>query len=94
MGDFLILMLSAAMILFFVLAGIEYAKSKSSIILICLVFIVFSAVFAWMITVNENKIPVEKVEKAWNEYAQECKEQHISWSELTFPEWLNIKASE
>ena len=40
-------------------------------------------------SVNENKIPVEEVEKEWNRYVMFCKQEHISWSDITFPDWLS-----
>ncbi|MBQ4556560.1 MAG: hypothetical protein IJA60_02805 [Clostridia bacterium] len=97
MMDFLILMLITAILLFFVLVGIEYASSKSKrtrIFLVYSIILAFSALNAWVITVNQNKIPIDSVEKAWNDYTKECREQHISWNELTFPEWLGFKAAE
>ncbi len=97
MMDFLVLMLITAILLFFALVGIEYASSKSKrtrIFLVCSIILAFSTLNAWVITINQNKIPIDSVEKAWNDYTEECREQHISWNELTFPEWLSIKASE
>ena len=54
----------------------------------------FSLLNGWIMCVNQNKIPVETVSKEWNRYATHCKQEHISWSDLTFPEWLSLVASE
>lgn len=76
---------------------IEYANRKPKdikTILISLIVLAFSLQNGWAMSVNQNKIPVEAVEKEWNRYVVYCRQEHISWSDLTFPEWLSIEASE
>ena len=82
---------------FFSLLPLEYAKDKSKRVcamIYCLVIFGFSILNGWQMNINLNKIPVSSVEKEWKEYTLYCKEEHISWDELTFPEWLAIVASE
>lgn len=97
MSDFLCFVLASAMLYFFSLVPIEYAFGKSEkvkIRIICLVIVVFSIVNGWAMSVNQDKIPLDSVEKAWENYTNFCSEEHISWSDLTFPEWLSLKTSE
>jgi hypothetical protein len=97
MSDFLIFVLASAMLYFFSLVPIEYAFSKSEkvkICLICLVIVVFSIVNGWLMYFNQNILPLDAVDKEWDRYVEYCRQEHISWSDLTFPEWLSLKASE
>ena len=96
MSNFLLYVLITMIVFFFSLSGIEYANSKPKrfrFFLIAIIMLTFSIWNAWALTVNENKIPIKNVEKLWYEYAAHCKEEHISWNELTFPKWLEIEAS-
>lgn len=97
MSDFFISVLLSAMLYFISLVPIEYAYSKTKktkINLICLVAIVFGIVNGWIMSVNENKLPLEAVNKEWERYVIYCRQEHISWNDLTFPEWLSLEASE
>ena len=93
MGDFLLFFISSAMIYFCTLVPLEYAfrkSKKTQMCIIVLVTVVFSIVNGWVILVNQNKIPVDAVEKEWDRYTDFCRQEHISWSDLTFPEWLSM----
>ncbi len=97
MSDFFVSVLLSAMLYFISLVPIEYAYSKTEktkINLICLVAVTFGIVNGWMMSVNENKLPLETVDKEWDRYVIYCRQEHISWSDLTFPEWLSLVASE
>lgn len=97
MSDFFIYAFSTAVVYFFSLVGIEYAYSKSRkvrLFLVCTIITAFSLFNGWVINVNKNRIPISSVEKAWNEYTTYCKEEHISWNELTFPDWLALTDAE
>jgi hypothetical protein len=96
MSDFLIFVLASAMLYFFSIVPIEYAVGKSEkvkIRLICLVIVVFSIVNGWLMYFNRNVLPLDAVDKEWDRYVTYCRQEHISWSDLTFPEWLSLKAS-
>lgn len=93
MSDFFIFFISSAMIYFCTLVPLEYAFRKSKKTQMCiigLVAVVFSIVNGRVILVNQNKIPVDAVEKEWDKYVIYCRQEHISWSDLTFPEWLDL----
>lgn len=97
MSGFLFFVLASAMLYFFSLVPIEYAFSKSKkvkIRLICLVIVVFSIVNGWAMYFNHNVLPLGAVDKEWDRYVDYCRQEHISWSDLTFPEWLSLYASE
>ena len=97
MTDFICFVFSTAMLYFFSLLPLEYAKDKSKktcAVIVCLVIAGFSILNGWAMNINLNKIPMDSVEKSWEEYVTYCKEEQISWNELTFPEWLGVKASE
>lgn len=97
MADFLIFSFATAMLYFFSLVPIEYAFGKSQKtqgIIICLVVAVFSIVNGWLMYFNKNASPLDAVDKEWDMYVVYCRQEHISWSDLTFPEWLSLKASE
>lgn len=97
MSDFFISVLLSAMLYFVSLVPIEYAYSKTKktkIKLICLVAVVFGILNGWIMSVNENKLPLKVVNKEWDRYVSYCRQEHISWSDLTFPEWLSLEASE
>lgn len=97
MSDFLGCVLASAMLYFSTLVPIEYAFSKSKkvqIRLIFLVLVVFSIVNGWLMYFNQNTLPLDIVDKEWDRYVVYCRQEHISWSDLTFPEWLSLKASE
>ena len=82
------------MVYCFSLGGIEYAREKSKKVRVNLIIVItlaFSLFCAWTVGINEKKIPIDNVEKAWESYTEFCREQHISWSELTFPEWLSTQ---
>lgn len=96
MSDFLIFVLASAMLYFFSIVPIEYAFGKSEKVktrLICLVIVVFSIVNGWLMYFNRNVLPLDAVDKEWDRYVAYCRQEHISWSDLTFPEWLSLKAS-
>lgn len=97
MSDFFGFSLASAMLYFVSLVVVDYAyrkTKKTKQFLVCLVLVAFSILNGWMLCVNQNKIPVEAVSREWNRYATHCKQEHISWSDLTFPEWLSLVASE
>ena len=97
MSDILWFAYSSAIICCGVLWCIEYARSKPKNIkypLIGLIILVFSLLNGWLMNVNQNKLPLDAVESKWNEYADYCRQEHISWSEITFPEWLSLECSE
>ena len=96
MSDILIFSFATAMLYSYSLLGIEYAKSKTEkvkIRLICLVIVVFSIFNGWLMYFNRNVLPLDAVDKEWDRYVAYCRQEHISWSDLTFPEWLSLKAS-
>lgn len=95
MPKFLLYVFLSAWVYFLSMAGVEYAYSKTEKVrrnLIILIMIVFSIFNGWAMSINEKKIPIDSVEKEWNKYTIYCKENHISWSELTFPEWMSLEA--
>ncbi len=97
MSDILWFAFSTAVLYCFSLVGIEYARDKTKkvrVFLTSFIIVVFSIVNGWIINVNFKKIPVTSIEKEWCNYTAFCKEEHISWNELTFPEWLELKQSE
>lgn len=97
MNDIIINAIAMAIAYLISLAGMEYAASKGGkvkILLIILIITVFSLFGGWAIAFNENKIPIDAVEKEWKRYTIYCREEHISWNEITFPEWLSLQASE
>lgn len=97
MSNFICIAFAISIGYMFSLAGIEYAKDKPKKVrrfLTCSIIIAFSLLTTWTIKINECKIPIEAVEKEWRKYVSYCHDEHISWNELTFPEWLNIEASE
>ena len=71
-----------------------YKTKNTRRFLILLIIVAFSIYSGFAMSVNQNKIPVEAVEREWNRYVVYCRQEHISWSDLTFPEWLSIEASE
>lgn len=95
MSDFLIFAFITAFAYCFSLVGIEQARKKSGkvrCILIVLIIAIFSVLNGWAMSINEDKIPIDFVEKEWDRYVIDCKQNHISWNELTFPEWLSIES--
>lgn len=89
--------IASAMLYFFSLVPISYAlekTEKTKRYIICLIIIAFGIVNSFVITLIQNQISVDAVEKEWNKYTDYCRQEHISWSELTFPEWLSLKSSE
>lgn len=96
MADFLSFVFATVMAYLFSLAGVEYAQGKSKKtrrILICLITLAFSIINGWMMYINLNTISINEVDKAWRRYTTYCRQEHISWNEITFPEWLSIEAS-
>ena len=96
MSNFLCFTLVTALVYLFSLVGIGYANSKSKKVrtcLVCLIILAFSVWNGWAMSANNDKVPISSVEKAWGEYTNYCKEEHISWNELPFPEWLVAEAS-
>ena len=92
MSDYLWYVVGTAMLYLYSLVPLSYASDKSKKtkrFIIGLVVLVFSLGNGWIMSVNENKIPVEEVEKEWNRYVMFCKQEHISWSDITFPDWLS-----
>jgi hypothetical protein len=76
---------------------VEYANSKPKdikIILISLIVLAFSIWNGWAMNVKQNTLSLDAIEQEWERYVSYCKEEHISWSDLTFPEWLSVEASE
>lgn len=97
MSDFLIFVLSSAMLYFVSLVPIEYAfgeSEKTKKYIISLVIVAFSILNGWLMYFNKSVLLLESVDKEWNKYVIYCREEHISWSDLTFPEWLSLEASE
>lgn len=97
MPDFLLFTFISAFAYFVSLLGLEYANGKTKKVkhrLICLIILVFSLWNGWALSVNQNILPLEVVDKEWDRYVIYCKQEHISWSDLTFPEWLLLEASE
>ena len=97
MTDFLYFSFASAILYFISLVVIYYAygrTKKIKLFLICLVVVTFGIFNGWAMSVNQDKIPLDSVEKAWENYTNFCSEEHISWSDLTFPEWLSLKTSE
>ena len=97
MSDFLIFSLVSAFAYSISLLAIKYAKGKTKKVkhrLICLIVLAFSLWNGWAMSVNQNTLPLEVVEKEWNRYVVYCRQEHISWSDLTFPEWLSTEADE
>ena len=97
MSDILIFSFATAMLYSYSLLGIEYAKSKTKKVkkcLICFIILAFSILNGWALSVNQNILSLDAVHKEWDRYVVYCRQEHISWSDLTFPEWLSLKASE
>ena len=97
MSDFISNTLLTAWIYCLFLAGIFSVRQASKnirIFLICLIIILFSVFNAWVMNIKEKTLPLEAVDKEWNRYVIYCREEHISWSDLTFPEWLSLEVSE
>lgn len=97
MSDFFGNTVSTAWMFCLFLAGmfsIKQTSKKFRIFLICSIIILFSVFNAWIMNIKENTLPVEAVEKEWNRYVMFCKQEHISWNDITFPEWLSLVASE
>ena len=97
MSDFLIFAFSTATLYFVSLLGIEYANGKTKKVknrLICLIIVVFSIINGWVMYINQNKLPIETVDREWDRYVIFCRQEHISWSDITFPEWISLVASE
>ena len=97
MSDFFWNAVSTAWIYCLSLAGIFSIKQTSKkvrIFLICSVIILFSVFNAWVMSIKEKTIPLGAVDKEWEMYVVYCRQEHISWSDLTFPEWLSLKTSE
>lgn len=97
MSDFLCFSCVTAIAYFISLLVLEYANSKEKKarqILICLVVIVFSFWNGWAMKCNQDVLPLEAVDKEWERYVIYCKQEHISWSDLTFPEWLLVEDSQ
>jgi hypothetical protein len=79
------------------LAGIVSLKKAPKdvrIILISLIVILFGLVNAFVMNIKEKTLPLDVIDKEWDRYVDFCKQEHISWSDVTFPEWLSIEASE
>ena len=92
MSDFLIDFLACAMLCSQLILAAEISNDKSEKLQTAIkifAVVVFSLVLVWLLNINRQKIPLDKVEEAWNQYTDYCKENHISWSEYTFPEWLS-----
>ena len=93
MSDFFWNIFSTVWMYVLSLAGIYSVKQtpkKICIFLICLIIILFSVLNAWVMSIKENTLPLEVIDKEWGEYVDYCRQEHISWSELTFPDWLSI----
>lgn len=96
MSNYLLNVIASALAYFFSLLGIGYAFSKAGKIKAGITFaviIAFSLYNGWALKLCEDRIPIDAVEEAWVRYAEYCREEHVSWSDLTFPEWLSIEAS-
>lgn len=76
------------------IVGLKKAPKDVRIILISLMIILFGLVNAFVMNIKEKALPLDVIDKEWDRYVVFCKEQHISWNDLTFPEWLSIEASE
>ena len=96
MSDFFITVLLSAMLYFVSLVPIEYANSKTKktkINIACLVAVAFGILSWWVMNINKNTLHLEAIDKEWDRYVVYCRQEHISWSDLTFPEWLSLEAS-
>ncbi len=94
MSDFLLYVIVTGMLYLVSLCCVIYAlekTGKTKVALIATITIVFSVIIAFGLHVRENAIPLDAVEKQWKRYTAFCKENHISWSDCTFPEWLNYE---
>lgn len=97
MSEFLLNVILTAWIYCLTLAGIfslKKAPKDVRIVLICSIIILFSIFNAWVINIKEKTLPLDVIDREWNRYADFCRQEHISWSDLTFPEWLSLEASE
>lgn len=96
MSDFLINAIVIGAVYLFSLLGISYAANKSKkirIAVIAAVTVAFSFYVAAAAIIGTKRIPTNVVEKEWKRYTEYCKENHISWGEYTFPEWLEVETS-
>ena len=97
MSDFLVNTLMFGAVYLFSLLGISYARikpKKIQIAIIAIVTIAFSLYMATIMQIGINRIPIDTIEKEWKRYTTHCEENHISWSEYTFSEWLGVEASQ
>ena len=80
MSDFFISVLLSAMLYFISLVPIEYAFSKTKktkINLICLVAVAFGILSGWVMSVNQNTLSLDVVDKEWDRYVIYCRDEHI-----------------
>lgn len=97
MSDFLLnIVLTAWKYCVFLAAifSLKKAPKDVRIFLICSIIILFSVLNAWVININLKTLPLDVIDREWNKYVNFCRQEHISWSDLTFPEWLSIEGSE
>jgi len=97
MSDFILNTFCTVWMYCVVLAGIVSLKKAPKdvrIILIALMIILLGLINAFVMNIKEKTLPLDVIDKEWDRYVDFCKQEHISWSDLTFPEWLSIEASE